>query len=56
MYKLKYIRRLSGILAAMFLASTIATVAFAADAEPIDTRTQEGHGCREWCHTLCEKY
>lgn len=42
MYKLKYIRRLSGMLAAMFLASTIATVAFAADAEPIDTRTQEG--------------
>lgn len=42
MYKLKYIRRLSGMLAAMFLASTMATVAFAADAEPIDTRTQEG--------------
>lgn len=42
MYRLKYIRKISGVLAAMLLTSTISMVAFAADAEPIDTRTAEG--------------
>ena len=42
MYRLKYIRKISGVLAAMLLTSTISMVAFAADAEPIDTRTEEG--------------
>ena len=42
MYRLKYIRKIFGVLAAMLLTSTISMVAFAADAEPIDTRTAEG--------------